>query len=166
MKKKGTTRKSSSKKAPEKNEKKTRARPKGTVGGARPGSGRKPGVVGDKRMILERMRQSILEYGDKEIPVYENIRDKKGNIRRVLVTKAIHLIAMDKLVEHMMNSKDKRVSLQATEKLLERVVGKPVQPVENTEIDPKEQSVPTDPAMQKAMEIYQKERKRHGAGGT
>lgn len=108
----------------------------------------------------------MLEYGDKEMPVYENIiNPKTGAVKKEIVKKAIYLIAMDKLVEHMMKG-DRRTSLMAIDKLLDRIIGKPVQPIENTEVDPEDQYQPTEPVMLKTMEFYQKERKRYGARTT
>jgi len=164
--KKGTTRKSSSKKAttqkPALNTLKKDSEIKKNIqknktvgrGGAREGAGRKPSEERERLLTLQEQAE---EHALAEVPIAVTVN---GETRSIKMTRAQALLDM------LFTEGIKRKSIPATKEYFDRTRGKARQPIEHSgEIKTEDQYIPDDPATIKAHEVYIAERKKLIAQG-
>lgn len=127
-------------------------------GGAREGAGRPAGSISEAKRIQNKLREEVIHWGEHEVDIKE-IRD--GQVTKV--KKTVWLAMMDKLVAISLKGDG---NVHAIKEVLDRILGKATQPVEHSgEIKSEEQYIPTDPATQKAYEVFKKERRKLIAQG-
>lgn len=163
--KKGTTRKSSSKKATKKSTKKSLeklekntgnqdTKKKGTHGGKREGAGRKPS---EDRERLNTMKDMAEIHALEEVQASIIVDGKAQSYKATR-----HQVLLDVLFDEGMSKRN----ITAIKEYFDRTRGKSVQPVEHGgEIKTEDQYLPDDPATIAAHEAYKKERKKLIAQG-
>lgn len=119
---KGTTQK----KSPSETEiEKVKKPGRGKNGGARPGSGRKKGVVGEVTKLREELADRIKNMGEELVEIEE--RNLKTGERAVIV-KARNVA----LMEVLFNEGIKNKNIPAIKEFLDRTLGKARQPLEHS----------------------------------